>query len=98
MTPFTRIAFIGDVTSSITHWGTDGLRYINADYTVALSRLPDGEFIGLAAQSYHGTDGVGTGTATLFDHRGSLGSSTVLALAQPVGAFQPPHAGIGETL
>ena len=74
MTPFTRIAFVGDVTSSLTHWGTGGLRYINADYTLALSRLPEGEFIGLAAQSHYGTDGVGTGTATLFDHRGPLGS------------------------
>lgn len=94
MTPFTRVAFVGDVTSSLTHWGTGGLRHINADYTVALSRLPEGEFIGLAAQSYYGTDGVATGTATLFDHRGPLGSSTVLTLAQSAGAFNPPHPGI----
>jgi len=46
LTPLTRLAFVGDITSSLTHWGTSGLRYINADYTVTASRLPDGEFIG----------------------------------------------------
>ena len=94
MTPLTRIAFTGDVTSSLTHWSTKGLRYINADYTLALSRLPEGEFIGLAAQSHYATAGVGTGTATLFDHRGPLGTSTVLTLAQPAEAFRPPHPGV----
>jgi hypothetical protein len=44
LTPFTRLAFVGDLTSSLTHWGTGGLRYINADYTVTASRLPDGEY------------------------------------------------------
>jgi hypothetical protein len=59
------------------------------DYTVAMSRLPAGEYIGLAAQSYYGNDGVGAGTATLFDSAGPIGTGTVLALAQPLGAFQP---------
>ena len=62
LTPFVRLAFVGDVTSSLTHWGTGGLRYINADYTVTASRLPDGEYIGLAAQSHYGTAGVATGS------------------------------------
>ncbi|WP_197501336.1 thioesterase family protein [Mycobacterium sp. 852002-51057_SCH5723018] len=91
LTPFVRLAFVGDVTSSLTHWGTGGLRYINADYTVTASRLPDGEFLGLAAQSHYGTAGVATGTATLFDRHGPIGSSTALALAQPAYAFQPSY-------
>jgi len=89
LTPFTRLAFVGDVTSSLTHWGTDGLRYINADYTVTASRLPDGEFVDLAAQSHYGTAGVATGAATLFDRHGPIGTSSALALAQPADAFQP---------
>jgi Thioesterase-like superfamily len=89
LTPLVRLAFIGDVTSSLTHWGTAGLRYINADYTITTSRLPDGEFIGLAAQSHYGAAGVATGSATLFDRRGPIGTSSALALAQPAGAFQP---------
>jgi acyl-CoA thioesterase len=91
LTPFTRAAFAGDIISSLTHWSTAGLRYINADYTVAISRLPEGEYIGLAAQSYYGNDGVGAGSATLFDSAGPIGTGTALALAQPPDAFQPNH-------
>jgi hypothetical protein len=92
LTPFTRLAFAGDITSSLTHWGTGGLRYINADYTVTASRLPDGEFIGLAAQSHYGTAGVATGAATLFDRHGPIGTSSALALAQPADAFKPTYS------
>ncbi|WP_407687285.1 thioesterase family protein [Mycobacterium sp. HUMS_1102779] len=91
LTAFTRLAFVGDFTSSLTHWGTGGLRYINADYTVTASRLPDGEYLGLAAASHFGAAGVATGSATLFDRHGPLGTSCALALAQPADAFQPPH-------
>jgi len=91
LTPFTRLAFAGDITSSLTHWGTGGLRYIHADYSVTASRLPDGEFVGLAAQSHYGTAGVATGAATLFDQHGPIGTSSALALAQPVEAFQPSY-------
>jgi len=86
---FARAAFAGDLISSLTHWGTAGLRYINADYTVRISRLPEGEYIGLAAQTYYGNDGVGAGAATLFDSTGPIGTGTALALAQPSGSFQP---------
>ena len=82
LTPFTRLAFVGDITSSLTHWGTSGLRYINADYTVTASRLPDGEFLGLAAQNY-GTAGVATGAATLFDRHGPDRHQLARALACP---------------
>jgi Thioesterase-like superfamily len=90
LTPFTRLVFVGDVTSSLTHYGTGGLRYINADYTVTASRLPDGEFLGLAAQSHYGVAGVAAGSATLFDRHGPFGTSCALALAQPAEAFKPP--------
>jgi acyl-coenzyme A thioesterase PaaI-like protein len=90
LTPFSRLAFVGDTTSSLTHWGTGGLRYINADYTVTASRLPDGEYLGLAAQSHYGTAGVAAGSATLFDRHGPFGTSSALALAQPAEAFMPP--------
>ncbi|CAM2895680.1 thioesterase family protein [Mycobacterium intermedium] len=91
LTPFTRLAFVGDVTSSLTHWGTGGLRYINADYTVTASRLPDGDYIGLAAQTHLGTAGVATGSAILFDQHGPLGTSSAQALGQPAEAFKPRH-------
>ena len=90
MTPFVRAALAGDVTSALTHWGTGGLRYINADFTMTLSRLPDGPYIGLAADGHHGSDGVASGSATLFDQHGPIGHSIAIALGQPPGAFRPP--------
>jgi acyl-CoA thioesterase len=91
LTPFVRLAFVGDVTSALTNWGDGGLRFINADYTVTASRLPHGEYVGLAAHSHYGTAGVATGSATLFDRHGPFGTSSALALAQPAEAFMPRH-------
>jgi hypothetical protein len=91
MTAFTRAAMAGDVASSLTHYGTDGLHYINADYTVTLSRLPDGPDIGLAALTHTSHGGVATGTAVMFDRVGQVGTATATALANP--GFTPRSAG-----
>jgi hypothetical protein len=88
LSPFTRAVMAGDITSSLTHSGTAGLQFINADYTVTLSRLPEGRYIGLAALTHYGHAGVATGVATLFDERGPIGSGVALALANP--GFTPP--------
>jgi hypothetical protein len=77
-----------DITSSLTHWGTAGLQFINADYTVTLSRLPEGVWIGLAAVTHYGDAGVATGVATLFDETGPIGSGVATALVNP--GFTPP--------
>ncbi len=90
-TPFIRASMAGDVASSLTHYGTMGLNYINADYTLTMSRLPEGHDIGLAALTYSGHDGIGTGTAALFDHRGQLGTATATTLAN--SGFDPPSLG-----
>jgi hypothetical protein len=87
LTPFTRAAMAGDVTNPLTHWGTAGLRFINVDYTLTLSRLPDGPDIGLAALTHYSHDGVATGVATLFDQHGPIGSSMATALAD--SRFRP---------
>lgn len=89
ITPFVRVALVADVTSSMAHWSTGGLRYINAEFTVTLCRLPEGEFVGLAADGHHGADGVAVGSATVFDQHGPIGNSTAVALAQPAEAFRP---------
>jgi acyl-CoA thioesterase len=93
VSPFTRAAMAAEVTSSMTHWGTAGLRFINADYTMTLSRLPVGEYIGLAATAQFASAGVATGTATLFDAQGPLGTGVAVALGQPADAFTPPTLG-----
>lgn len=90
LTPFVRTVMAGDVTSSLAHWGATGLHFINADYTVTLSRLPIGPYIGLAAVTHYGHDGVAAGVATLFDAAGPIGSGAATALANP--GFSPPSS------
>ena len=88
LSPFTRAVMAADVTSSLTHWGTEGLQFINADYTVTLSRLPEGVYIGLASLTHYSHSGVATGVATLFDETGPIGSGMATAVANP--GFTPP--------
>jgi hypothetical protein len=88
LTPFTRVAMAADVTASLVNWSSEGLKFINADYTLTLSRLPDGPLIGLASQSHSTQDGIATGSAILFDEQGEIGSSISVSLAQ--SGFAPP--------
>ena len=91
VTPFVRAAMAGDVTSSLTHSSAGGLNFINADYTLTLSRLPDGEYIGLAALTHYSHAGVATGTAALFDRIGPIGTAMATGLVNP--GFRPPQRG-----
>jgi acyl-CoA thioesterase len=91
LTAFVRAAMAGDVTSSLTHSSASGLNFINADYTLTLSRLPEGEYIGLAALAHYSHAGVATGTAAIFDHLGPIGSGVATGLANP--GFRPPSRG-----
>lgn len=93
VSPFVRAAMAGDVTSSLTHSSAGGLNFINADYTLTLSRLPDGDLIGLAGLTHYSHAGVATGTATLFDHLGPIGSGIATGLANP--GFRPPRSANG---
>lgn len=90
LTPFTRAAMAADVTASLVNWSSDGLQFINADYTVTLSRLPEGPMIGLAAQGHCSHDGIATGSATIFDQQGKIGNSVAVSLAQ--AGFRPPSS------
>ena len=82
-TPFTRAAMVAEATSLVTNLGTAGVGYINGDVTVALSRLPVDEWIGIQADSHHAADGIAVGTATLFDHLGAFGAGMTTAIANP---------------
>jgi hypothetical protein len=82
-TPFVNAAIAAEGTSLVTNLGSAGVGYINGDLTVALARLPLGDWIGVQADSHWVADGVGVGTATLFDHAGSFGSGMVTAISNP---------------
>lgn len=80
-TPFQRAATLGESTSLATNWGTEGIGFINADVTVALSRLPRSEDLGLEADHHLSAGGVAVGSATLYDREGPFGTGTVVAVA-----------------
>ncbi|OMB98289.1 hypothetical protein A5733_07970 [Mycobacterium sp. NS-7484] len=81
LTPFIRAALAVDVTSSMTNFSSAGLAFINADYTLALSRLPVGPYIGMAAVTHTSADGVATGSASLYDTLGLIGTGLSTAVA-----------------
>jgi len=81
LTAFTRAAMAADVTNPLVHWGTAGMQFINADYTLTLSRLPDGPYLGLAAQTHYSHDGVATGMAVVSDQHGPIGITVANALS-----------------
>ena len=84
LSPFTQAAMAGDMTSSLTHWGTGGLKFINADYTLALSRQPEGPYIGRAALTHNSHAGIATGVATMFDQTGPIAAEWPPRLPTPV--------------
>ncbi len=90
LTAFTRAAMAGDITASLANWGTSGLQFINADYTVILSRLPEGPHLGLASLTHSSHQGVATGSAVLVDPHGPIGSAVSVAIAH--SGFRPPPA------
>ena len=90
LTAFTRAAMAADVTAAIANWGSNALQFINVDYTLTLSRLPEGPHIGLAALTHYSNDGVATGSAVLLDHKGPVGSAVSVSIAH--SGFRPPSA------
>jgi hypothetical protein len=87
LSAFTRAAMAADITASIANWGSRALQFINADYTLTLSRLPEGPHIGLASLTHCSHDGVAAGSAVLVDHKGPIGSGVSVAIAH--SGFRP---------
>ncbi|MCT7660015.1 thioesterase family protein [Mycobacterium deserti] len=81
--PFVQAAMLAEATSLVTNLGTQGIGYINGDLTVALSRLPVDDWIGIQGDSHWAADGIAVGTATLFDREGPFGTGMTTAVANP---------------
>ncbi|WP_054813786.1 acyl-CoA thioesterase domain-containing protein [Nocardia arizonensis] len=81
LTAFQRIAILGDASNQVCHWGSEGAGYINADVTVAISRLPRGHEVGLRADDTIASHGVSIGTSTLYDRTGPLGTCVLTTLS-----------------
>ncbi|MEX1103578.1 MAG: thioesterase family protein, partial [Dehalococcoidia bacterium] len=81
MTPFVRAAFAADFTNPFANSGSAGLKFVNADITLYLHRLPVGEWLGFEVVEHHATDGIALGECSLYDTSGPIGRSLVTALA-----------------
>lgn len=90
LSAFTRAAMAADITASLANWGTNGLQFINADYTLTLSRLPEGPHIGMASLTHYSNDGVATGSAVLVDRKGPIGNGVSVSIAH--SGFRPTQA------
>jgi hypothetical protein len=80
LTPFVRAALAADLASPLANFGAAGLDFINADLSLHLGRLPEGEWIGTETAQRIAGDGVSVAVCTLHDHRGPIGTSTVCAV------------------
>lgn len=80
-TPFQALAGTADSTSMVVNWGTAGVQYINTDITLAISRVPVSQEIGLSAISWTSYEGIATGTCAVFDRQGRIGTSTVTSIS-----------------
>lgn len=88
LSPFARAALCADVTAAIANWGSKALQFINVDYTLTLSRLPEGPHIGLAALTHYSDHGVANGSAVVVDRKGPVGNAVAVSIAH--SGFRPP--------
>lgn len=94
-TPFQRAVTLAESTSLMSHWGTEGIGFINADLTVALARLPRSGDIGIEADEHLSDAGVAVGSATLFDRDGAFGTGTVVAVSNAGRQIDFSSRGLG---
>ncbi|ART73822.1 thioesterase [Mycobacterium dioxanotrophicus] len=75
LTPLQRLFTVADDANGIgskidiREW-----TFLNTDLVVHVHRLPDGEWIGIRADTNYGPDGIGTTVGTLFDQTGPVGA------------------------
>lgn len=86
MTQLQRLFAVADCANGIgskldiTKW-----TFLNTDLAVHVFRLPDGDWIGIRAETSYGPDGIGTTIGTLFDEQGAVGAiqQSVLVRRRP---------------
>lgn len=83
LSPFVRAALVADIASPLANFGPAGLDYINADLTLHLGRLPEGDWIGVETSHRVAEAGVSVAACTMHDRSGPIGSSTVCAVRNP---------------
>jgi hypothetical protein len=83
LTPVARAVMAADVANPLSNWGDAGLHFINADVSVQLARLPQGEWIGLEVTDHLDAAGIAVGQCSLYDPVGRFGHATVSSVTRP---------------
>jgi hypothetical protein len=73
MSPLQRLFAVADIANGVGSRlpRTDWL-YLNTDIAVHIHRIPEGEWIGVRAETHYSRDGVGISQGTLFDEHGAV--------------------------
>ncbi len=84
MTPLERLFSVADDANGIgTKIDIRKWTFMNTDLVVHVHRIPQGEWIGIRAETHYGPDGVGTTVGTLFDEVDAVGSIQESVLLRP---------------
>ncbi|MGV0678277.1 thioesterase family protein [Mycolicibacterium fortuitum] len=84
MTPLQRLFAVADDANGIgSKIDIRKWTFLNTDLVVHIHRVPDGEWIGIRADTNYGPDGIGTTVGTLFDLSGAVGAIQQSVLVRP---------------
>lgn len=84
MTQLERLFAVADCANGIgskldiTKW-----TFLNTDLAVHVFRIPEGDWIGIRAETSYGPDGIGTTVGTLYDEQGAVGAIQQSVLVRP---------------
>jgi hypothetical protein len=85
MTPLQRLFTVADDANGIgTKLDIRRWTFMNTDLVVHIHRVPEGEWIGIRAETSYGPDGIGTTFGTLFDANGAIGGIQQSVLVRPM--------------
>ena len=84
MTPLQRLFAVADDANGIgSKIDIRKWTFLNTDLVVHIHRVPDGEWIGIRADTNYGPDGIGATVGTLFDQSGAVGAIQQSVLVRP---------------
>jgi hypothetical protein len=97
LTGLVRLGLASDLASPIANASTEGLGFINADYTVYLAREPVGEIIGIQPVAHLSELGIAVSQSVAHDDHGPVGFISNTGLANSMSQSQadnppPPPA------
>jgi Thioesterase-like superfamily len=84
MTPLQRLFTVADMANGLgTRVEMLDWMFMNTDLVVHIHRIPEGEWVGVQAETNYGPDGVGVSAGTLFDQRGVVAKIQQAQLLRP---------------